>query len=73
MSPVSVIPSVADSSFVAIEDDGGGGVGSVLIGHMIPSPANVETDSKRDRTTDAKSLFSFFMVFPVRGEVAIAG
>ena len=72
MSPVSVIPSVADSSFVATEDDGGGG-GSVLMGNMIPSPASAETDSKRDRTTDAKSLFSFFMVFPVRGDVAIAG
>ncbi len=60
------MPSVSVVSVVvlAVVTEVGVGVGSVLMGNMIPSPANVEAESKRHKTDDAKSLFSFFMVFP---------
>jgi len=60
------MPSVSVVSVVvfAVVTEVGGGVGSVFIVTMIPSPANVEADSKKVRATEAKSLVSFFMVFP---------
>ena len=56
------MPSSADVLLVAIVGGGGG----TSQGCMIPSPANVEAESKRVRTTDAKSCCSFFMVFPAK-------
>ena len=56
------MPSAADALFVATEGGGGGG-GGVTQGDMVPSPANVEAESTRVKTTDAKRGCSFFMVF----------
>ena len=59
---MSIMPSPSASLVVAITGDGVG-TGSVLIGHMTPSPANAEAENTRLKTTDAKSCCSFFMVF----------
>ena len=59
------MPSDPDALFVVVTGVGVG-VGCVIIGCMIPSPANVEAESKRVRTTAAKSCCSFFMVFPAK-------
>jgi hypothetical protein len=44
----------------------GVGVGDVNQGHIVPSSANVETESKRVKMAAAKSCCSFFMIFPAK-------
>lgn len=59
------MPSDADALFVVVTRVGVG-VGCVIIGYMTPSPANVDTESKRVKTTAAKNCCGFFMVFPAK-------
>jgi hypothetical protein len=62
------MPSASALLFVIVTGVGVG-VGSVLIGHIMPSPANVEAESTRVKTSDAKSCCSFFMVFLAKVKV----
>jgi hypothetical protein len=62
---ITIIPSVSVVSVVvlAVVTEVGVGVGSALPIVIMPS-AKIEMESKKVKATDAKSLFSFFMVFP---------
>jgi hypothetical protein len=57
---------LASALLFVVVTGAGVGVGSVSIGIMMPSTANVEAESKRVKTTAAKSCCSFFMVFTVK-------
>jgi hypothetical protein len=59
------MPSDADALFVVVNGVGVG-VGCVIIGYMMPSPANVEAESTRVKTIDPKRCCNFFMIFPAK-------